>query len=236
MQLKIKLFFFKEFSVNFYIFDYLLINCSIKLNFTNILSEKYYELSPLIKKRIEDFSYISQNDWFYEIIFCLCTPQSKAANALIVQNKLYSLKFYDNPFNPASILANKANYIRFHNQKGKNIIEAQKQFPNIRDMLESGNDSISKRYWLSKNIRGIGLKESSHFLRNIGYRNLAILDRHILKHLNSCGVIEKTIKISNEKQYFEIEKKFRLFSELINIPMDELDLLFWSMETGEILK
>ena len=93
-----------------------------------------------------------------------------------------------------------------------------------------------KSSWCSKNIRGIGLKESSHFLRNIGYRNLAILDRHILKHLNSCGVIEKTIKISNEKQYFEIEKKFRLFSELINIPMDELDLLFWSMETGEILK
>jgi len=37
-------------------------------------------------------------------------------------------------------------------------------------------------------------------------------------------------------KYLEIEDKFKDFAEKIKIPMDHLDLLFWSMETGEIFK
>jgi len=122
------------------------------------LQERYNILSPLIKKRIEDFSNIEKDKWFYELIFCLCTPQSKAANALIVQNNLFDLKFFENPFNPATILANRNNYIRFHNQKGINILNAQKIFQDIKIMLESNINSASKRLWLSMNVRGLGLK------------------------------------------------------------------------------
>jgi len=87
-----------------------------------------------------------------------------------------------------------------------------------------------------KNVLGMGYKESSHFLRNIGKRDLAIIDRHILKGLLRCGVLKSLPKTLSRKTYLEIEKQFQKFSEEINIPMDELDLLFWSMVTGEILK
>ena len=82
----------------------------------------------------------------------------------------------------------------------------------------------------------MGWKEASHFLRNIGNRDLAILDRHILKNLVRTGALERLPKSLTPKTYLAIEEKFAAFSKRVNIPMDELDLLFWSMETGEILK
>ena len=66
--------------------------------------------------------------------------------------------------------------------------------------------------------------------------NLAILDRHILKNLVVLGVIKEIPKSLTEKKYLEIEGKFEEFSKKINISMDELDLLFWSAEAGEVFK
>ncbi|MFH2004434.1 MAG: DNA lyase, partial [Bacteroidota bacterium] len=60
--------------------------------------------------------------------------------------------------------------------------------------------------------------------------------RHILKNLISVGVLDKSPRTLSPKIYFEIEQKFKDFSDEIIIPMDEFDLLFWSMESGEILK
>ncbi len=92
------------------------------------------------------------------------------------------------------------------------------------------------REWLIKNVKGLGRKEASHFLRNIGHQDLAILDRHILKNLVRVGAIGRLPKTLTTKRYSAIEQKFLQFSHTIGIPMDELDLLFWSLETGEILK
>jgi len=100
----------------------------------------------------------------------------------------------------------------------------------------SNIEAREKRDWLASNINGIGMKEASHFLRNIGERNLAILDRHILKHLVLCNIYDKIPKVSTKKDYLQVEKAFLEFAENIKIPIDELDLLFWSYETGNILK
>jgi N-glycosylase/DNA lyase len=87
-----------------------------------------------------------------------------------------------------------------------------------------------------KNVKGLGWKESSHFLRNIGYRDLAILDRHILKCLVRLSVLKNLPQTLTAKKYKEIEKIFLAFANEVGIPIDELDLLFWSLATGEILK
>ncbi|HEX9829408.1 MAG TPA: hypothetical protein VGB10_04275 [Bacteroidota bacterium] len=88
-----------------------------------------------------------------------------------------------------------------------------------------------------KNVMGLGYKEATHFLRNIGKNDgLAILDRHILRNLKRYGAIRSLPDTLSRKQYLSIEKRFMKFSERVGIPVDELDLLFWSMETGEIRK
>jgi N-glycosylase/DNA lyase len=202
---------------------------------TEILT-KYKELEPQIKQRLKDFSNVKETEYFYELCFCLCTPQSKAENALKVQNILKEKSFFEKPFNPSEILRNPEHYIRFHNHKAEYIITAREHFQEIKRVLNSKLQPHEKRNLLAFEVKGMGMKEASHFLRNIGYRSLAILDRHILKHLVLCGIFPEIPKISSVKQYLAVESAFLEFSKQCKIPIDELDLLFWSYETGKILK
>jgi len=93
------------------------------------------------------------------------------------------------------------------------------------------------RDWLVKHVKGLGLKEASHFLRNIGMgEELAILDRHILKNLVCLGVIAGVPASLTPSRYKEIESRMKTFSSSIGIPMGELDLILWYRETGSIFK
>ena len=103
-------------------------------------------------------------------------------------------------------------------------------------MLTDHVPSSDLRAWLVANVKGLGLKEASHFLRNIGRRDLAILDRHILKNLRYHGLLRTLPRTLNVRRYLATERRFRCFAAEVGIPMDELDLLFWSRETGQILK
>jgi N-glycosylase/DNA lyase len=189
-----------------------------------------------IKRRLNNFKLIRINEYFYELVYCLLTPQSSAVNADLVVDSLRKKNFQTRTINPERFLANKDSYIRFHKNKTKYLLEMKNNYDIIVNQLQNGSPASELRKWLVENVKGIGYKEASHFLRNIGYRDLAILDRHILKNLVRIGVLKELPKSLPKQIYFEIEKKFLKFSKKINIPMDELDLLFWSMETGEILK
>ena len=131
--------------------------------------------------------------------------------------------------------------VRFPNNKSKYLYEARRQFSSngrylIKEKIDLKN-IIGSRNWFAKNVKGIGFKEASHFLRNIGFgSDLAILDVHILKNMIKYGIIKTRPKTLTRLKYLELENKLRKFSQEIKIPMDELDLLFWSSETGEIFK
>jgi len=191
--------------------------------------EKKYE----INKRLNDFSQIKGSDIFYELCFCLLTPQSNARKCDQAVRLLKQKDFLNKKINPEAILRNKT---RFYKNKARYLLESKIGFPAILKMLNEIKDNKAVREWLIKNVKGLGYKESSHFLRNIGYRNLAILDRHILKNLKKVGVIDEIPKNLTKNKYLEIEKKFYKFSKRIGISMDKLDLLFWSLETGDVFK
>ncbi|MBX3042989.1 MAG: N-glycosylase/DNA lyase [Candidatus Kapabacteria bacterium] len=199
--------------------------------------KQFYEIKKCeIKQRLYEFKNVSPEDYFYELCFCICTPQSKASSALQVQQILMSENFFYKEFDPTPILRESKRYIRFHNTKAARLLSARKFYPKIQEVLNTGLSNIEKRNWLADNFNGFGYKESAHFLRNIGYENLGILDRHILRHLVSCGVFEEIPKIGTKNGYLKVEKEFLNFADFIGIPMDELDLLFWAFSTGEIIK
>ena len=108
----------------------------------------------------------------------------------------------------------------------------------LRDKLRGFQDATARRDWLAqtKQIKGLGYKEASHFLRNIGFRGYAILDKHILNCLHEIGVIESNKAPHNRHKYLEVENLLRRFADEIEIDFDELDLVLWSIKTGEILK
>jgi len=108
----------------------------------------------------------------------------------------------------------------------------------MQELLNSLTDHEERRAFFAANpgIKGLGYKEASHFLRNIGYKGYAILDKHILRSLHEFGVIESAAPPSNAKRYLAAEARMKAWAAAIGIDFDELDLLLWSSKTGEILK
>jgi N-glycosylase/DNA lyase len=197
----------------------------------------FAERREAIRARLDDFTAVPESEHFYELLFCILTPQSQAKNAEQVIAKMKSQRFYETGFDPTELLRTPQHYIRFHNTKAKRLLRIREIFDDIAMTLAEHRDApVRLREEIRAIVPGFGLKETGHFLRNIGVRDVAILDRHILKHLQRIGVIDRIPTSLTEKRYFAIEKKWKKYATEVGIPMDELDLLFWSMETGEIRK
>jgi N-glycosylase/DNA lyase len=209
----------------------------------SILADHTLQVIP-IRTRLAEFAAVPPDHWFYELAYCLLTPQSSAVNASRAVDELQKGDFLSHGFDPTPVLRDRKGYIRFHNTKARRLLEARLLYPLLQteisktriqdDTYTSGGVAI--RQWLVEHVNGLGWKEASHFLRNIGFKNLAILDRHILKNLKHHGVLRTVPKTLTPARYRTIEESFLKFSGTIGIPMDELDLLFWSRETGEIRK
>ena len=202
------------------------------------IQEQYKQRKNEIKQRLKEFSEICGDNLFYELCFCALTPQSNAVKCDECVGILKSKNFIKDNINLEPILRPKT---RFYKNKSSYLIYNKGRYGYIKKIIlnKNKNDLINNkeiRVNLIKNSKGLGYKEASHFLRNIGYRNLAILDRHILKNLKKLNVIKEIPQTLTPKRYIEIEEKFQNFSKKINIPMDELDLLFWSMQTGKVFK
>ena len=108
----------------------------------------------------------------------------------------------------------------------------------LRERLNSFRDPFERRDWLASEprIKGLGYKEASHYLRNIGFKGYSILDKHIVRCLAELGVIDSPKPPANRQRYLETESRMRQFAAATGINFDELDLVLWSMKTGEILK
>lgn len=202
----------------------------------DILLSEYDVRKADIRRRLCEFAAVPGSDYFYELAYCLLTPQSSAVHAGMAVAELRDRGFLEHDIDPVPILRNPEGYIRFHNTKARHLLAAKAMFPEIMQRLSDGIPGVELRAWLAARVTGLGWKESSHFLRNIGYRDLGILDRHILKNLKRHRVLRVLPATLTPKRYFTIEKRFKQFGLDVDIPMDELDLLFWSRETGEILK
>lgn len=197
-----------------------------------------------IQKRLDGFKYLwekgSEEDIFAEFVFCLLTPQSKATSCWgCVENLLEKNLLWEGNANQ---IAGELNRTRFKHKKAHYIVEARKLFTEngeiiIKPRITQFKDAKEAREWFVCTIKGMGHKEASHFLRNIGLgENLAILDRHVLKNLKLLGAIKEVSKNISKKRYLEIEEKMRKFAEGIEIPLSHLDLLMWYKEAGEIFK
>lgn len=201
-----------------------------------LLVEEFRKREQPIRSRLAEFAAVPSSEYFYELGYCLLTPQSSALHAGRAIEALKEVDFLGREIDAASILRSKHSYIRFHNTKARRLQQAKANIATIVSTLKAGLTGEAIREWLVLNVDGLGWKESSHFLRNIGYRDLAILDRHILKNLKKHDVIRHYPESLTKKQYLAIELAFRRFAAQCGLTVDELDLFFWSAETGTVLK
>lgn len=205
----------------------------------------YLEIKDDIAKRLNEYKEIwdkgTNEDIHAELSFCILTPQSKARNAwkAITNMREDGVLFTGD----TETLTEYLNIVRFKNNKAKYLVELRNQMTDkdgkiiTKDFFEKMPTVQERRNWIVENIKGMSWKEAGHFLRNVGFgQEVAILDRHILKNLVRLQVIEEIPKTLNKKSYLEIEDKMKEFCKEVSIPMDNMDLLLWYLEAGEIFK
>lgn len=187
-----------------------------------------------INKKLQEFEKSGKKnaeDLFVELCFCLCTPLSKAERVIqIINPKNKDILLKKSQKELEKLLRR---HVRFHKNKSKYIIEARKVLKNLKKLSKNPDKA---RDFLVENVKGLSFKEASHFLRNTGYNGLAIIDGHILNCLKEHGVLKTNDRPKNKKEYLKMENKIKEFSKKTKIPVDELDLLFWSNKTGKVLK
>ncbi len=208
--------------------------------FCHINKIRETEIKEVVDKRLEEFESLRNKDndrWFSELCFCILTANSKARTALSIEKELGTRGFCESCERDIRECIRR-NKHRFHNNKARYIVEARKSM-NIKDIItkivKDGGEKAA-REWLVKNVKGLGMKEASHFLRNVGFKNLAILDRHILNLMKENNIIYEKPKSLNKKVYLEIEEKFSEIADKAGMSNAELDLYLWYIKTGEVLK
>lgn len=91
------------------------------------------------------------------------------------------------------------------------------------------HDSTKVRNFIFDEIPGLGIKEASHFLRNIGYSdNLAIIDIHVFRFLQEQGLIDfSNITSLTPSKYLMAEKILQNLSGYHGLNLATLDLSIW---------
>lgn len=197
---------------------------------------KKSEVKDIVDLRIKEFEELdkkSSDEIFSELCFCIMTANFNAERSINIQNSIGS-GFYDLP-EQQLIEKLKALGHRFPETRGKYIVEARKHKDSLKDRIKSFKQEHELRDWLVRNVKGIGYKEASHFLRNIGFTSLAIIDFHIVDVLVNHGLIERP-KTLTPKKYLKIEQVLKQVAERTNLTLAKLDLYLWYMETGKVLK
>ncbi|OGM10638.1 hypothetical protein A2Z67_00080 [Candidatus Woesebacteria bacterium RBG_13_36_22] len=163
---------------------------------------------------------------FYEMCFCICAPQTTFKNNIKVINELRELDYYHLGIYAPGPLSNGTGKewlgpilkpVRFYRNKAKWVAEAKQRFSEISGMVRSNWAWTVKRAWLVNYIHGFGMKTSSHFLRNLGARDLAIIDIHVLKYL----------KVEGKWDYEKLERKLRDIAKKNYLTVAELDIVIW---------
>ncbi len=202
------------------------------------LKELESEIGDVVKRRVSEFLELNRSgseEWFSELCFCILTANSSAELGIEIQRRI-GRGFLEYPRDRLEEELRRAGH-RFWRKRAEYIVEARK-YAGIKEIvlekIESGG-VFGAREWLVENVKGLGYKEASHFLRNVGYFDVAILDRHVLSIMAENGMIEMP-KTLTRKRYLEIEQKFFELSDSVGIRPGVLDLYVWYMKTGRVLK
>lgn len=193
-------------------------------------------VSRIVQEKIREFKELGGKDIdeiFKELCFCILTAGYNAERSIMIQEKIGDgfLKFSQEDL---SLMLRELGH-RYPDARARYIVKAREKIDDLKVVLSSLRDDKQIREWLVENIDGVGYKEASHFLRNIGRLDVAIIDFHILDLLDRYGVIKKP-KTLTKKKYLEIEKILENISNQLNMKLGELDLYLWYLETGKILK
>ncbi len=208
------------------------------------IRKAHTERLPEIRRRLSEFESIwrSKDDarLWEEMVYCFFTGGCSARMGLRSIEAVRDLLKEGSHDDLMNALVGRHRYPRARSR----YIVASRDFltadcgMRLFERLSRFEDPHERRDWLvrEKGIKGLGYKEASHYLRNIGFKGYAILDKHVLRCMTELRIIEEPKPPNTRSRYLRVEDKLKEFALYARIDFDELDLVLWSMKTGEILK
>ena len=213
----------------------------IDLVIEKVLQEKKFEIAEKMDL-FSSVNIISYKDTFLELVFVILAAGTSAELALKTVN---ALKLDNCVFVQSldQIVVRLKSCYRFYNLRGKYIFNTREYLENFHKnefakIFKDNSSHYNRRRFFSSNpgIQGVGMKAASHFLRNIGFDDYAILDKHIINLLKDSGLISKKVSVLNEQTYIEIENILKVIALRHNLSLSSLDLILWYSKTGKIIK
>ncbi|TYT24091.1 N-glycosylase/DNA lyase [Dictyoglomus thermophilum] len=192
---------------------------------------------PLVERRIREFEalgkYGDELDLFSELSFCVLTANWSAERGIKAQESIGKANFAKLSFEELLEKLKEVGH-RYPISRARFIVENRRLIGRLRSIWEK--PSREARKILVGEAKGISWKEASHFLRNTGKLDLAILDKHILRFLFNEGIIKEMPKGWTQRKYEEIEEKFVELSSLLEKTPGEVDLYIWFLLKGKVEK
>jgi N-glycosylase/DNA lyase len=98
----------------------------------------------------------------------------------------------------------------------------------LQGVLRRYDDPMAARRGLVELCPGLGPKQASLFLRNVGYHDLAVLDRHILTYLqHRCMVARRKLVVNSVKRYEVVEEIVLGIAAEFGLTVANFDLAVW---------
>lgn len=196
----------------------------------------------------------SEKKLLAELALCILSSQEKYEVALAMIKKMRKQDILRVPVNKKELRAIKSEIkhtikkpvaFKFNNQKYERRLRfGEKKANYITDTIENiylNNLTIKNILNQSESIQdarriimdysiGLGPKQASMFLRNIGYyEDFAILDKHVIEYMNLMGLINKReASFSSISLYQEVEMKLKTYADSYNVSLFHLDLGIWT--------
>lgn len=203
------------------------------------------------KKNVYNWEYFNEENLFSELVACILGSNIKFEMAQAFTEHLDNLGLYNiaqySSFDSYEIEVAEALSQSIYHRSGDYVKNQKYRFPflkashirrtaesiysnnSLKSILKESHDPYSARNNLMERAVGIGPKQSSLFLRNIGFSdNLAILDVHVMRYMSLIGLISLNInKISSLSNYEKLENVLSLYAEKMRTNMSILDTSIW---------
>jgi N-glycosylase/DNA lyase len=131
---------------------------------------------------------------------------------------------------------------RFPNVRARDIVSAHRAVCQLHGSLQSlvyecSPDECRRR--LIHSVSGIGLKQASLFIRNVGIStDFAILDTHVVRYMREIGLVRALPRSISPDMYYVLESVLSRYAQQLGQPVGHVDRAIWavmSISTGTSL-
>lgn len=190
----------------------------------------------------------TEADLWRELCCCILSSQVPYGTAVAYASSIVADVLFAADFKPATHLqlhsrlrrtlkkpldlGDRIGRYRFPDTKALQIGEAwrlvTKSFGSLQELLGTFDCAVSARLWLAENVSGLGPKQASMFLRNIGFSyDLAILDRHVLAYMAATEIWQDDSSVATLRNYSRAEQRLSGHAVKLGQSLGHLDWAIW---------